>query len=253
MPQTPHTPLTDTERDVLYATPLDTIAAFAFDDRVARVFPDMIQRSVPGYTTIVAMTGVLAGRYAMPGTQCYDLGCSLGASALAMASQLDDRSCRIIGVDSSAAMLARARTVVREAGYDKDRITLVEADLRTMPIENASVVVLNFTLQFIPQDEREALLTRIAAGLRPGGILVLSEKIRFDDEELNALNIDLHHAYKQANGYSALEVAQKRNALENVLIPETLATHRARLLQVGFSRCDVWFQCFNFASLVALR
>lgn len=252
----PPSPAAPERRDSIYATPLDAIAAFAFDARVAQVFPDMIQRSVPGYSTIIAMTGVLAGRYAVAGSHCYDLGCSLGASALSMASQVSDRDCRIIAVDNSRAMLERASEAVTQAGLAggaTPRIELIESDLRDIAIDNASVVVLNFTLQFVPLAEREALLARIAAGLRPGGILVLSEKIRFEDPELDRLNIDLHHAFKQANGYSALEIAQKRSALENVLVPETLAEHRSRLQRVGFSRADVWFQCFNFASLVAIR
>lgn len=249
---------TSTARDAIYAAPLDGIAAFTFDARVAQVFPDMIQRSVPGYNTIIAMTGVLAERYAKPGTQCYDLGCSLGASSISMAEHISAPDCRIIAVDSSAAMLERAAAAIHTAESAacapmRPKIDLIAADLRDVAIENASVVVLNFTLQFVPQAEREALLTRIAAGLRPGGVLVLSEKICFEDPELDALNIDLHHTFKQANGYSALEIAQKRSALENVLVPESLAAHKARLRQVGFARTDVWFQCFNFASLVAIR
>lgn len=241
-----------TERDAIYATPLDAIAGFTFDEKVARVFPDMIQRSIPGYSTIIAMTGVLAGRYAMPNSRCYDLGCSLGASALAMSAEIKAPGCRIVAIDNSSAMLERARQSITAAG-SRVPVELVQGDIRSAEIQDASVAVLNFTLQFVPPAERQALLARIAAGLRPGGILVLSEKIRFEDTELDALNIDLHHAFKRGNGYSDLEISQKRTALENVLQPETLAAHRARLAEVGFSRADVWFQCFNFASLLAIR
>jgi tRNA (cmo5U34)-methyltransferase len=239
-------------RDAIYASPLDAIAAFAFDERVARVFPDMIQRSVPGYSTIIAMTGVLAERYAQPNSRCYDLGCSLGASTLAMRARLGDRDCRIVAVDNAAAMLERCRAAIT-ADAGTTPVELVQADICSMPIEDASVVVLNFTLQFVPTAAREILLERIGTGMRPGGVLVLSEKIRFDDPHLQALNTDLHHAFKRANGYSELEVAQKRSALENVLTPETIATHQQRLRRAGFSSVDVWFQCFNFASLVAIR
>jgi tRNA (cmo5U34)-methyltransferase len=240
------------ERDAIYATSLDAIAAFAFDERVARVFPDMIQRSVPGYSTIIAMTGVLAERYAQPGTQCYDLGCSLGASTLAMRSHLDGRGCRIVAVDNSAAMLERCRQVLA-ADTGTTPVELLLADAGSVSIADASVVVLNFTLQFIAQPQREALLARIGAGMRSGGVLVLSEKIRFDDEHLQQLNTDLHHAFKRANGYSELEISQKRSALENVLVPETISAHQQRLRRAGFASVDVWFQCFNFASLVAIK
>lgn len=239
-------------RDAIYAQPLPAVAAFAFDERVVQVFPDMIQRSVPGYATIIAMTGVLADRYAQPGSTLYDLGCSLGASTLSMRRYLDDRGCRIVGVDNSAAMIERCRNTVA-ADPGRTPVELIEADLTAVPIEDASVVVLNFTLQFVPPAQREALLARIGKGMRPGGILVLSEKIRFEDPHLQSLNEELHIAFKRGNGYSELEISQKRSALENVLVPETIAAHRQRLRSAGFDSCDIWFQCFNFASLVALR
>ena len=239
-------------RDTIYADPLSETGLFAFDDNVARVFPDMIKRSVPGYATIVAMTGLLAGRYATPGSALYDLGCSLGASTLAMRQNLRQPECRIIGVDNSASMLDRCRSIIDTDTHDTP-VDLVCANLQDIGIEDASVVVLNFTLQFIPLEIRDAVLHSIYQGMRPGGIVVLSEKVTFADPHLDELNIDLHHQFKRANGYSELEVAQKRNALENVLLPETLLQHKTRITEAGFSSCDVWFQCFNFASLVALK
>jgi tRNA (cmo5U34)-methyltransferase len=239
-------------KDQIYAEPLNAIAGFAFDERVASVFPDMIQRSVPGYSTIIAMTGVLAERYAQPQTLCYDLGCSLGASTLAMRAQLDGRGCEIVGVDNSAAMIERCRALIAGDNHSTPVILRLD-DINSTPIENASVAVMNFTLQFIPLEQREILLARIATNMHAGGILVLSEKICFEDAHLQQLNTDLHHAFKRGNGYSNLEIAQKRSALDNVLIPETLVTHRQRLQRAGFSSVDVWFQCFNFASLVAIK
>jgi len=239
-------------KDDIYANPIDALPAFRFDDDVVRVFPDMIKRSVPGYSTIIAMTGLLAGRYAAPGSNLYDLGCSLGASTLAMRQQVRGEGCRIIGVDNSHAMIERCRSVIDTDSHELP-VELLLADIKDVAIENASVVVLNFTLQFIAVEKRAAMMQRIFDGLRPGGILVLSEKVLFADPQLNQLNIDLHHDFKRANGYSDLEIAQKRQALENVLLPETLDAHRQRLRAAGFDSCDVWFQCFNFASLVALK
>lgn len=241
-----------TDKDSIYAQPLASIADFAFDDTVAAVFPDMIQRSVPGYSTIIAMTGVLAERYAQTNTHCYDLGCSLGASTLSMAKQLEGRDCSLIGVDNSAAMLTRCQQRVTESKLNTT-VELIEADINDIAINNASVVVLNFTLQFVPLESRPALIKRIADGMQPGGILILSEKICFEDEHLQALNVDLHHSFKRANGYSDMEISQKRSAIENVLIPETLQCHQQRLKAAGFQSVDVWFQCFNFASLVAIK
>ena len=239
-------------RDTLFADPLADIGLFTFDDSVARVFPDMIKRSVPGYTTIVAMTGLLAGKYAIEGTSLYDLGCSLGASTLAMRQNIRQADCRIIGVDNSASMLARCQNIIDTDTHDTP-VTLACADLQDVAIENASVVVLNFTLQFIPREVRDRVISDIYCGLQPGGIMVLSEKVTFEDPHLDELNIDLHHQFKRANGYSELEVAGKRSALENVLLPETLSQDKQRIDAAGFSSCDVWFQCFNFASLVALK
>ena len=239
-------------RDTIYTEPLDAVAQFAFDDKVARVFPDMIKRSVPGYTTIVAMTGLLAQRYATPGSRLYDLGCSLGASTLAMRQNLQVADCQLVGVDNSPAMLERCRNIIDTDTHDTP-VDLVCANLQDVRIDDASVVVLNFTLQFLPLALRDAVIQGIYDGLRPGGIMVLSEKVTFEDPHLDALNIDLHHEFKRANGYSDMEIAGKRAALENVLVPETLHDHRTRMARAGFSSCDVWFQCFNFASLVALK
>ncbi|TLM77764.1 carboxy-S-adenosyl-L-methionine synthase CmoA [Microbulbifer harenosus] len=240
------------KKDDIFAKPLGQVAGFSFDQSVVEVFPDMIQRSVPGYTTIVAMIGTLAERYAQAGSRCYDLGSSLCAATLAMRHRIPAADCEIIAVDNSPAMIERARTVLA-ADSGQIPVQLVCDDLQNVAIDNASVVVLNFTLQFISTGEREAILQKIHDGLRPGGVLILSEKVAFSDVDHHELMIDLHHSFKAANGYSALEIAQKRSALENVLIPETLQEHRARLKNVGFSSVDVWFQCFNFASLIAIK
>ncbi|OUS13201.1 carboxy-S-adenosyl-L-methionine synthase CmoA [Gammaproteobacteria bacterium 53_120_T64] len=240
------------KHDSLFSRPLADIAGFTFDADVVAVFPDMIQRSVPGYETIIAMTGTLAGRYAQPQSNCYDLGCSLGASTLAMAQHIQVPDCRIIAIDNAPAMIEHCTTILAHQQSDTT-VELICADLLDSPLDKASMVVLNFTLQFLPPEARTALMQRIYDALLPGGILILSEKIAFADEHLNQLMIELHHSFKRANGYSELEVAQKRSALENVLIPETLDQHRQRLSGVGFNSIDIWFQCFNFASLLAVK
>jgi tRNA (cmo5U34)-methyltransferase len=127
------------------------------------------------------------------------------------------------------------------------------ADIREIIIEHASVVVLNFTLQFIPLQDRDALLAKIYRGLLPGGVLILSEKLAFDDPRQQAVQVDMHHHYKKMQGYSALEISQKRTALENVLLAESFLVHQKRLLKAGFSSAEIWFQYFNFASMIALK
>lgn len=238
--------------DTIYASPLGQVAGFSFDQQVVNVFPDMIKRSVPGYTTIITMIGTLAERYATSGSQCFDLGCSLGAASLAMRHRIQAADCRIVGIDNSEAMIERCREVFAADGGEVP-VELICDDLENVDISNASVVVLNFTLQFIHPERRDAILQKIFAGLNPGGVLILSEKVTFEDQQHDQLMIELYHNFKRANGYSDLEIAQKRTALENVLIPETLNTHRQRMKKVGFHSCDVWFQCFNFASMIAIK
>lgn len=241
--------MSDRIRDRIYATPQADIVNFAFDEQVASVFPDMIRRSVPGYAAIVGMIGLLAEEHAQAHTRLYDLGCSLGAASAAMRARVKADGCMLVAVDNAQAMITRAREA-----FDSQPGMPVElhcADIRAIPIVDASVVVLNFTLQFLPPEDRLALLTDIRIGMRPGGVLVLSEKIAGADPVQEQELTNLHHAFKRANGYSALEISQKRAALDKVLIPETIATHQARLAQAGFSRSDLWFQCFNFVSLVA--
>ncbi|MDM3872003.1 carboxy-S-adenosyl-L-methionine synthase CmoA [Porticoccus sp. W117] len=244
--------MTNSKTDKVFASPLAEIAGFKFDQRVASVFPDMIKRSVPGYESIIAMIGTLAERYVQTDSRCYDLGCSLGAATLSMRQHITQPGCEIIAVDNSQAMIERCQQLIDNDHSDVP-VTLQLGNIQDVAIENASMAVLNFTLQFIPVADREAMLANIANGLKPGGVLVLSEKLVFDDQTHDELMIDLHHSFKKGNGYSDLEVSQKRTALENVLLPETLQTHRQRLKKAGFSSVDVWFQCFNFASIIAIK
>ncbi|MGA0805761.1 MAG: carboxy-S-adenosyl-L-methionine synthase CmoA [Pseudohongiellaceae bacterium] len=241
-----------TARDTIYLHENNTVAPFVFDERVAAVFEDMINRSVPGYATIVGMIGTLAQRYAQPGSLCYDLGCSLGAASFAMRRQIQAPDCRIRAIDNSPAMLDRFGKVLAEHP-DGVPIELVLGDILDEEIVDASVVVLNFTLQFVPLARRMELIRRIHQGLRSGGMLILSEKIHFEDATLNQLFIDLHHRFKEQNGYTRTEISRKRAAIENVLVPETLRAHEQRIREAGFASCAVWFQCFNFASMVAVK
>lgn len=239
-------------KDQLFAAPIHQLGDFCFDDKVVEVFPDMIQRSVPGYSNILSAIGMMTERHAQPGSRLYDLGCSLGAATLMMRRHLRQPGCRIIGVDNSAAMVERCRLHV--AGFKSEvPVDIVQADINEVAIEDASVVVLNFTLQFLDPAQRLPLLERIYQGLRPGGLLILSEKFRFDSAPINDLLVDLHLDFKRANGYSELEISQKRTALENVLRADTVPQHQARLRQAGFAHVALWFQCFNFGSMVAIK
>jgi tRNA (cmo5U34)-methyltransferase len=226
---------------------------FVFDENVASVFEDMINRSVPGYSTIIAMIGVLAEKYCQEQSRIYDLGCSLGGATLAAVDRVECQDFSTIAIDNSAAMIDRLQIKLRNLPRFASKIECRCEDLCGSEIANASVVILNFTLQFIPLAERVPLLRKIYAGMKPGGVLIISEKIIFPDEKLNQLFIEMYHSFKENRGYSKLEISQKRTALEKVLLPETLDLHRDRLQKIGFQSVDVWFQCFNFASMVAFK
>lgn len=240
-----------TRKDTLFAKHT-AHQEFIFDQKVVDVFPDMIKRSVPGYSTVIHMIGQMAQRFATQNSRCYDLGCSLGAATLSMRHQITEEGVSIVAVDNSQDMIAQAQKMI-----DNDTasipVELLYGDINTIDINNASVVVLNFTLQFIDIALRNDLLKKIYQGMNSNGILILSEKLTFEDKAHDKLVTDLHHYFKASNGYSELEIAQKRAAIENVLIPETPATHKKRLLNAGFKSADIWFQCFNFASIVATK
>ena len=238
--------------DNIFAAPLDKLGDFQFDQQVAEVFPDMIKRSVPGYSNIITTIGMLTQRFAQDDSNLYDLGCSLGAATIEMRRNISHSNCHIIGVDNSPAMVERADLHVHAFKSDT-KVSILCDDIQAVTIENASVVVLNFTLQFIKPSDRQALINKIYQGLKPGGILLVSEKLRFDNEVAQQLLTDLHHDFKRANGYSELEISQKRNALENVMLTDTLDCHRQRFAQAGFTTSELWFQCFNFSSMIAIK
>jgi tRNA (cmo5U34)-methyltransferase len=240
-------------RDRVFSEPRAQIVDFVFDASVASVFPDMIRRSVPGYELIVPMTGVLAARTVAGAVapRIYDLGCSLGATTLAVlhaltALGMDAPDLSIMAVDNSPAMLDQAKQVVRDP-----RVTFVEADVTTLPLEAARAVTMNWVLQFLPPEGRTPLLARIRRALADGGLLLLAEKVHDDDPESEAFNQAAHQDFKRANGYSDLEISQKRTALEQVLRTDTVETHVSRLKAAGFQEVHVWFQCLNWAAFAA--
>lgn len=239
-------------KDTIFSAPIEKLGDFTFDESVAEVFPDMIQRSVPGYSNIITAIGMLAQRFVTEGSQVYDLGCSRGAGILSIRRNLQTNQVKIIGVDNSQPMVERCRSHIN-AYHSEVPVEILCDDIRHIEIKNASMVVLNFTLQFLPRADRLELLTKIYQGLNPNGILVLSEKFTFENQAMNELLIDLHHTFKRANGYSELEVSQKRTALENVMLTDSIETHKERLKQAGFSQIELWFQCFNFGSMIAVK
>lgn len=243
-------------RDDLYRDPQPP-AAFRFDAAVAAVFPDMISRSVPGYRFNLELVAAIARRHVRPHSRVYDLGCSLGAMTLSIRSALAGMSeppagVELIGVDNSPDMIERARTQLA-AFQSPYRTELVCADLAEIVPERASMAVLAYTLQFVEPRGRDEVIRRIHDGLLPGGVLVLAEKVHEADPGAEALMTELHHDFKRANGYSELEIAGKRQALENVLRTETVAAHEDRLRGAGFDEVVMLSRHYGFCLWLARR
>jgi tRNA (cmo5U34)-methyltransferase len=239
-------------KDEIYKQPLQNIEDFSFDKAVSDAFDDMVDRSVPGYRTLIANIGPIASHFLRADTNCYDLGCSHGAASLSIFNCRPFDSISIHAVDNSSAMIEQCEYLVSQAGASH-YINSELADINDVDIQNASFVVLNLTLQFLPIEKRLKLLDKIAQGMNFGGALVLTEKIILPDETIENLFQELHTKFKSVNQYSQLEISQKRKAIENVLIRESLQDHQQRLSSVGFSNVSVWFQCLNFVSLLAVK
>jgi len=238
-----------TERDALFRDPNRT-GPFEFDAEVAKVLPDMLARSIPGYATLLELIGILSGHTLQGGARVYDLGCSLGAVSLAVLDHAQDRAVEIIAVDSSPAMTNRLVELL-QARSDGHRIAVRCADVLDVEIDDASLVVLNFTLQFVSPERRDELIVRIARGLASGGTLVLSEKVAPDSEEEQTLAL-LHDEFRRNRGYSELELARKRKALEDVLVPDTTGEHVARMERAGLRSIE-WFRGLGFVSWLATK
>jgi tRNA (cmo5U34)-methyltransferase len=238
--------------DTIYRTPRTAVSPFEFNAAVADVFDDMIHRSVPMYGEIICRQAQLVERYYRPGTRIYDLGCSTGNLAIAVCNRMPAGSFEMVAVDNAHPMLDILNKRLDDADRFDDISNICE-DIRQVNMQQASVVVVNFTLQFIPLADREGLLKRIYEALIPGGMLLFSEKTMHPNPLISDLQIGFYHRLKRENGYSELEISQKREALENVLVPETEATHQDRLRRCGFSIIEVWLKWFNFCSWICIK
>jgi tRNA (cmo5U34)-methyltransferase len=225
---------------------------FEFTDQVAEVFDDMLERSIPYYRQVITMIAQLLGNYLKSGDTVYDLGCSTGTTLLTLTGRLGTKGLAFVGVDSSSAMIRKA--AAKAAKYSRSKVLrFVEKDILELAVENVGAVILNYTLQFIRPVRRQEFLRQIYGYLRPGGVLILSEKVVCTDARVNREFIRLYHQYKKQRGYSDLEIARKREALENVLIPFTDKENENLLQKAGFKSVERIFQWFNFISFVAVK
>jgi tRNA (cmo5U34)-methyltransferase len=225
---------------------------FEFNDTVASVFDDMIQRSVPFYNEIIKNQALLTTRFYKDNTMIYDLGCSSGNYASAVISVMKDRDFKLTAIDNSSPMIDLF--IKRTTGFGSaGRIIPVVADIRDIIFGESSVVTANLTLQFIPPHDREGIIKRIYESLVPGGIFLLTEKTVNANSKLAELQQEIYYGFKERNGYSTIEITRKREALENVLIPETVECHQERLLNAGFDKIELWFKWYHFAAFLCVK
>ena len=236
-------------RDKLFNNNSD-ISDFRFDESVVAVFDDMVKRSVPGYEAMIQMVGLVARTYGKDHTNYYDLGSSTGAITLVLALNNKHKNSKFIAVDNSPQMVKKCQ---KNLSGKIDNFEIVCADIKDISIENASIVVLNLTLQFIDIEKRSKLLKKIYDGLIPGGALIISEKIHLNNKKNQEQLASLHIDFKRENGYSELEIANKRQSLENILVTESKQTHLERLKICGFKESSCYFQCLNFASFLSVK
>ena len=236
-------------RDQLFDNQID-IADFRFDANVVKVFDDMVRRSVPGYDSMIQMIGLIARMYGQENTNYYDLGSSTGAISLSIALNNKHKNNQFFAIDNSEDMINQCKKNLKNK---VNNLQAICADINQINIQNASIVVLNLTLQFIDVELRSNLIKKIYDGLNPGGVLIISEKIHFENKQIQNQITKLHMDFKRENGYSELEIANKRQAIENVLITETEEEHLKRLRDCGFNDTSCFFQCLNFVSFLSVK
>ena len=228
------------------------VSPFEFNETVASVFDDMITRSVPHYKEIIELQSRLTAKFYQTGTEIYDLGCSNGNFTAAFISEMGEKKFHLTAVDNSAPMLEFFKKRISGfIGYE--RVTPVLSDIMNIRFKKSSVVIANLTLQFIPVEHREELIKRIYDSLEPGGVFLITEKTVNSDKGLSDLQQEFYYKLKEENGYSKIEITRKREALENVLIPETVEAHMARFKNAGFSAIEIWLKWFHFTAFICRK
>jgi tRNA (cmo5U34)-methyltransferase len=237
-------------KDKLFSKKRTVVQDFNFGHATALVFDDMLQRSVPFYAETQRMMAEIAADYAQPGTCVVDLGCSTGTTLMTLDHYLPP-DIPFVGVDYSEEMLGKAREKLGKHGVKRE-VEFVCRDLNQgAPVHNASVVILNLTLQFVRPLYRQNVIRQIADGLHKDGCLLLVEKVLSADSNINRFFIKYYYDFKQRNGYSQMEISQKREALENVLIPYQVEEDVELLKKNGFPSVDIFFKWYNFCGFLA--
>lgn len=240
-------------KDDIFNTPGAGRKPFEFNAQVAQVFDDMVSRSVPFYRDVISMSAELAREFYRSETMIYDLGCSTGALLPLLQNCFAGSMFHYTGIDSSEDMIKRARLAYPGINSGVSNINFSHADITNIDFSMTSVFVSNYTFQFLKPLARRALLKKIFSSLTPGGCLILSEKCLEESADMSRVFADRYHALKERNGYTKLEIAEKRDALENVLIPLRVSENMEMLRESGFNPVSIFFKCYNFVSFIAVK
>ena len=239
------------QKDTIFKSKLEKIKDFEFNAEVANVFDDMVSRSIPFYGEIHKIILDILSKSFEEGDRIYDLGCSTGNTLSSISRFLGERKSNLIGIDNSSSMLSVCEKKFKDQGITN--IDLINVDLENIEFQTSGSIIMNYTLQFINPLKRLELLQKIYRSLRLGGIFILSEKIKVENSEIDSLFIDLYYDFKRRNGYSELEISQKREALEKVLNPLTPTSQIELLKMAGFKKVEVLFRWYNFACYLGIK
>jgi tRNA (cmo5U34)-methyltransferase len=246
---------TSMDRDEVFDQGVERGSDFEFNAEVAKVFDDMLTRSVPFYLEQQQLIKTISQRFYLPGTKIVDLGCSTGTTLIHLAKVIEEAD-QLVGFDNSKPMLEKSRANTKIAGV-ADRISLnyadLNGDLSGLDFSNASIVTLCWTLQFIRPLKRDSLVKKIYESLADGGVLIVTDKVLTNDSHMNRFFIDFYYDFKRKNGYSEEEINRKREALENVLIPYRFDENFELFRRNGFSIVETFFQWFNFAGILCVK
>lgn len=224
---------------------------FAFNEEVANVFDDMVTRSIPFYSEVSSQVLAWAQLHLSKESKIYDVGCSTG-TIFQLLSQYINLPLQMIGIDTSQAMINKAKDKLSNINKN-DQLTWLCQNALEVNYCKANMIVCNYTLQFIPLENRRTLIHKFYEGLKPGGLLFLSEKICTKDPLVQQTMTTIYEAYKRSRGYSQTEIERKKEALEQVLIPVTLEEQLGWLKEAGFRTIEITSKWYCFVSIVAIK
>ena len=240
-------------KDKVFSQKMKDIESFEFNEEVTNVFDDMITRSVPFYKEIHALILDIFSKVPTSGELIYDLGCSTGTTIQLLHKSIQNHKDRpnFIGIDSSESMIKTCREKLsREKNL---KFELINKKIQDVEFQSSKIIIMNYTLQFIPTEKRLSILKKVYESLKKGGIFIMSEKIRPEFGDVEEVVTELYYDFKRRNGYSNLEIMQKREALEKVLIPNTIKQQKTLLKDAGFKSYDTIFQWYNFSSFIGIK